>query len=132
MANDDESVDSNHAVSVNGGATGGRAAPAKAPEQWYENPMYGNFNPGTSHGREIFFKKRKGLADDKEFKVLTKDSGAICKYLIEKQPSLRKVVTRIPVAYDDTGRPIEFSNWIQQYQSVPIDTVYTWVSMTAP
>ena len=60
MTNDsDDSVDSNNATSVDGGATGGGTATAKAPEQWCKNPMYGDFNPGTSHGRDIFFQEDK-------------------------------------------------------------------------
>ena len=121
MANDDESVRSSNAASVDGGGTVGGAAPAKAPEQWCENPMYGDFNPGTSHGRDIFSKKTKGLTDDKKFEVSTKDAGAIRKYLIGKQSSLRKVATRIPVAFDNAGSPIRFSNLIHQYQSVPFE-----------
>ena len=78
MANGDDSVNSNSAASVDGGTT------AKAPEQWCENPRYGDFNPGTSHGRDIFSKKTKGLADDKKFDVTTKDAGAICKFPIGK------------------------------------------------
>ena len=92
-----------------------------APEQWCKNPMYDNFNPGTSHRRDIFSKKTKGLADDKRFDVTTKYAGVIQKVLIGKQSSLGKVVTHNPVKIDDTGRPIEFSNLIQQHQSVPFE-----------
>ena len=59
MANKDDSVDSNEAASVYGGGTGGRTATAKTPEQWCENPMYGDFNPGTSHGRDLFPRSQK-------------------------------------------------------------------------
>ena len=83
--------------------------------------MYGDFNPGTSHGRDIFSKKTKGLVDDKKFNVMTKDVGAIRKSLIGKQLSLGKVVTRIPVTFDDTSRPIKFSNVIQQHQLVKFE-----------
>ena len=120
MTNDsDDSVDSNNAASVDGGATGGGTATAKAPEQWCENPMYGDFNPGTSHGRDIFSKKTKGLADDKKFEVTTRDAGAIRKFLVGKQSSLGKVVTRVPVEYNEAGVAIRFANLIQQHQSVP-------------
>ena len=124
MANEDDSVsshNSNNTASVDGGTSGGGTTKTKAPEQWCKNPMYGDFNPGTSHGRDIFSKKTKGLADDKKFNVTTKDAGAICKFLIGKQSSLGKVVTRIPVKFDDAGRPSEFSNLIQQHQSVPFE-----------
>ena len=77
MAAEDDSVATNKAAPVDGGATGGGAAPARAPEQWCETPMYGDFNPGTSHGRDIFSKKTKGLADDKKFEVSTKDASTI-------------------------------------------------------
>ena len=84
MTNDsDDSVDGNNAASVDGGATGGGTATAKAPEQWCKNPMYGEFNPRTSHGRDLFSKKIKGLADNKKFDVTTKDAGAVCKCLLE-------------------------------------------------
>ena len=131
MAADDTSVSSSNAGTVGtgvavggagvGGAGLGGAGPAKAPEQWCENPMYGDFNPGNSHGRDIFSKKTKGLADDKKFEVSTKDAGAIRKYLIGKQSSLGKVVTRIPVAFDHAGSPIRFSNLIHQHQSVSFE-----------
>ena len=84
MANDDESVGRNYAASVDGDVTGGGVAPAKAPRQWCNNTMYGNFNPGTSHERDIFTKKKKGLVDDKKFEVSTKNAGSIFTYLIGK------------------------------------------------
>ena len=74
--------------------------------------MYGNSNPETSHGRDIFSKKTKGLADDTKFDVTTKDADVIHKFLIGKQSYLGKVVTCVPVKFDDTGRPTEFSNLI--------------------
>ena len=83
--------------------------------------MYGDFNPGTSHGRDIFSKKTKGLADDKKFEVTTKDAGSICKFLVGKQSSLGKVITRVPVEYTEAGVAIRFANLIQQHQSVPFE-----------
>ena len=88
MANHDESVGSNHAVSVDCGAKSVGAAPGKALEQWCKNLMYGDFNPRTSQGRDNFTRKTKSLAEDKKFKVLTKDAGMIRKYLIGKHLSL--------------------------------------------
>ena len=81
--------------------------------------MFGDFNPGTSHGRDSFAKKKQGLADDKKFKTTTKDVGTIHKYLVGKQPSLGKVATRIQVRCNDTGSPTNFENLIQQHKSVP-------------
>ena len=124
MVNDDDSVssrNSNNTVSVDGDTAGDGTATTKAPEQWCENPIYGDFNPGTSHGRDMFSKKTKELVDDKKIDVTTKDAGKIRKFLIGKQSSLRKMVTSIPVKFDDTGSPIEFSNLIQQHQSVPVE-----------
>ena len=70
---------------------------------------------------ETFFKKTKGLAEDKKFDVTTTDAGAICKLLIGKQSSSGKVVTCVPVKFEDTGRPTKLSNLIQHQQSVPLE-----------
>ena len=68
MTADDNSVNSSNAGSVGpGGAVGGAgvggagvggARPARTPEKWCENPMYGDFNPGTLTG-ETFFPRRQ-------------------------------------------------------------------------
>ena len=51
-----------------GVAAGGAAAlvpPAPARiEVWTENPLTGNFNPGTTSGQKIFLEKTKGLDAD--------------------------------------------------------------------
>ena len=36
-----------------------------ATEVWTENPLTGDFNPGTTAGQKIFLEKTKGLAADK-------------------------------------------------------------------
>lgn len=113
MAADDESFDANQGAPVDGGKTGGGAAPAKAPEKVWE-PKWGFQSCNLSRG--ILFKKTRGLLDDKKFEVSTKDAVAIFKYLVGKEPSLGEVVTCIPVAHDDTGRPTKISNLIQQHQ----------------
>ena len=88
MANDAESVASNNDAVVDGGPTSCGTVSANAPEQWCKNLMYGDFNPRTSQGRDNFTRKTKSLAEDKKFKVLTKDAGMIRKYLIGKHLSL--------------------------------------------
>ena len=65
--------------------------------------MYCNFNPGTSHERDIFFRKVKDLADDKKFGVTTKDAGASRKFLIGEQSSLGKVVMRVQAKFYNNG-----------------------------
>jgi len=74
-----------------------------------------------SRERYFFPKKTTGLADDKKFVVTTKKAGAIRKLLIEKQWSLRKLVTCVPVKYNNAGLAAEFANLIQQHQSVPFE-----------
>ena len=54
--------------------------PAPAPQpnsRWCANPMAGNFDPGTPHGREIFKNKTRGLPDDQKFALTTKDAPEI-------------------------------------------------------
>ena len=46
------------------GAGSGAGVPAVATPVviWNENPLTGNFNPGTVAGQKIFLEKTKGLA----------------------------------------------------------------------
>ena len=93
--------------------------PAPAPQpnsKWCANPMAGNFDPGTPHGREIFKNKTRGLPDDQRFALTTKDAPEIRKFLMGRQGALGKIVTKVPALVSPGGVVLQHANLITQYQ----------------
>ena len=86
-----------------GVAAGGAAAlvpPAPARiEVWTENPLTGNFNPGTTSGQNIFLEKTKGLDADKRLALMNSNSAKIMALLKVKEQIMGGVVTGIPTTY---------------------------------
>ena len=99
-------------------------APAPAPpvqdEDWIENPLVGTFNPGTSHGRQIFKIKTQGLPEDKKFEASPTESNSLSKYLIGKRSNLG-TAARVPIEYNPAGEPTKYADLITQHQSITFE-----------
>ena len=59
--------------------------PSTTSSKWCSNSMSIDFDPGASHGREIFKNKTRSLPEDKKLEVVPKDVAARRKYLLGKQ-----------------------------------------------
>ena len=96
---------------------------AAAPSvSWNENPLTGNFNPGTASGQKIFLEKTKGLATDKRLALTNSNATEILALLKVKEQVMGGVVTGIPTSYAD-GVPGGLMNLITQSPSIPLEMV---------
>ena len=96
------------------------ANPHVQNEPWIENPLVGDFNPGTAHGRHIFKIKTQGLPDDKRFEASPNESSSLSKYLIGKRSNLG-TAARVPIEYNAAGDPTKFADLITQHQSITFE-----------
>ena len=64
-------------------AAAGAGAPAVAVPVviWNENPLTGNFNPGTVAGQKIFLEKTKGLATAGQLPLTNVSATSIMEFL---------------------------------------------------
>ena len=97
-----------------GAGAGAGAPPAPAPEIWTENPIQGNFNPGTKSGAEIFKLKTQGLPQDKWLSLGKKDALSFRLFLEAKK-------NHIPVGFAPDGAPNQHLNLISQYLAVTLE-----------
>ena len=85
---------------ADGVAAGGAAALMPPPpariEVWTENPLTGNFNPGTTSGQKIFLEKTKSLDADKRLALTNSNLAKIMALLKVKEQIMGGVVTGIP------------------------------------
>ena len=105
-------------------AAGGAAAVMPPPparnEVWTENPLTGNFNPGTTSGQKIFLEKTKGLEANKRLALTNTNSAKIMAFLKVKEQTMGGVVTGIPTLY--TGGVVSaFMNLIHQSPSISLE-----------
>ena len=91
-----------------------------ATEVWTENPLTGNFNPGTTAGQKIFLEKTKGLSDDKRLALTNSNSAAIMEYFKVKEQTMGEVVTHIPTTWT-AGVGGSHMNLIHQSPSISLD-----------
>lgn len=115
---------SNQAGTMAAAAGAGGAPPVVvAPSvSWNENPLTGNFNPGTSSGQKIFLEKTKGLATDKRLALTNSNAAEILALLKVKEQVMGGVVTGIPTSYAG-GVPGGLMNLITQSPSIPLEMV---------
>lgn len=104
------------------GAGGGPPAAAAPSVSWNENPLTGNFNPGTASGQKIFLEKTKGLDTDKRLALTNSNSPQILALLKVKEQVMGGVVTGIPTSYAG-GIPSALMNLITQSPSIPLEMV---------
>mmetsp|Transcript_19321 Transcript_19321/g.34923 ORF Transcript_19321/g.34923 Transcript_19321/m.34923 type:complete len:132 (+) Transcript_19321:14-409(+) len=106
---------------ADGLAAGGAAALMSPPpariEVWTENPLTGNFNPGTTLGQKIFLEKTKGLDADKRLALTNSNSAKIMALLKVKEQIMGGVVTGIPTSYAG-GTGSTLMNLIHQSPSI--------------
>ena len=93
------------------GAGAGPPAVAAPSVSWNENPLTGNFNPGTASGQKIFLEKTKGLDTDKRLALTNSNSPQILALLKVKEQVMGGVVTGIPTSYAG-GNPSALMNLI--------------------
>ena len=76
------------------------AAGAGAPVViWNENPLTGNFNPGTVAGHKIFLEKTKGLATAGQLPLKNASATKIMEFMKMKEQLMGTVVTGVPTVY---------------------------------
>ena len=101
--------------------TGAGTAAAIAPtEIWTENPLQGDFNPGTNAGQKIFLEKTKGLDSDKRLALTNSNAQKIMEIFKVKEQVMGNVVTFIPTVYT-AGTGSEHMNLIHQSQSITLE-----------
>ena len=83
------------------GAGAGAGAPSvTAPLViWNENPLTGNFNPGTVAGQKIFLEKTKGLATAGQLPLSNASATKIMEFLNIKEQLMGTVVAGVPTVY---------------------------------
>ena len=99
------------------------AAGAGAPVViWNENPLTGNFNPGTVAGQKIFLERTKGLATAGQLPLSNASATKIMEFFKMKEQLMGTVVTGVPNVYTDVvgSSPM---NLIHQIPSIPLDIV---------
>ena len=105
-------------------AAGGAAAvmppPPASNEVWTENPLTGNFNPGTTSGQKIFLEKTKGLEASKRLALTNTNLAEIMAFLKVKEQTMGGVVTGIPTLYTG-GVASAFMNLIHQSPSILLE-----------
>ena len=101
--------------------TGAGTAAAIAPtEIWTENPLQGDFNPGTNAGQKIFLEKTKGLDSDKRLALTNSNAQKIMEIFKVKEQVMGNVVTFIPTVYT-AGTGSGHMNLIHQNQSISLE-----------
>ena len=109
---------------ADGVAAGGAAALMPPPpariEVWTENPLTGNFNPGTTSGQKIFLEKTKGLEANKRLALTNSNSAEIMAFLKVKEQIMGGVVTGIPTRYA-RGIEIAMMDLIHQSPSISLE-----------
>ena len=93
---------------------------AAAPEVWTENPLCGDFNPGTTTEQKIFMEKTKGLKASKRLALTSSDARDIMEILKVKENQLGPVITTIPTVYTLLVGS-EPMNLIHQSPSIPLE-----------
>ena len=81
------------------GAGAGAPAVATPVVIWNENPLTGNFNPGTVAGQKIFLEKTKGLATAEQLPLSNASAPKIMEFLKMKEQLMGTVVTGVPTVY---------------------------------
>ena len=89
---------------------------------WNENPLTGNFNPGTVAGQKIFLNKTKGLATAGELPLSNASATKIMEFLKMKEQLMGTVVTRVPTVYTAVVGS-SLMNLIHYSPSIPLDNV---------
>lgn len=105
------------AAAVAGGGAGGGAPPV---EVWTENPLTGNFNPGTTSGQKIFLEKTKGLATDKRLALSNSNAQELMEFFKVKEQTMGSTVSFIPTSFVG-GVPSEHKNLIHQSPSISLE-----------
>ena len=109
---------------ADGVAAGGAAALVPPPparnEVWTENPLTGNFNPGSTSGQKIFLEKTKGLEASKRLALTNSNSTEIMAFLKVKEQIMGATVTGIPTSYAG-GIGIALMNLIHQSPSISLE-----------
>ena len=105
-------------------AAAGSGAPAVAAPVviWNENPLTGNFNPGTVAGQKIFLEKTKGLATAGQLPLSNASATNIMEFLNMKEQLMGTVVTGVPTVYT-AGVGSSPMNLTHQSPSIPLDIV---------
>ena len=97
--------------------------PPTAPSViWSENPLPGDFNPGTPSGQKIFLEKVKGPPEDKRVPLMNSRSAEIMAHLKVKEQVMGKVITHIPTTYTG-GIAGDFINLVHQSPSITMERV---------
>jgi hypothetical protein len=104
---------------INAAAAGGVPPPARN-EVWTENPLTGNFNPGSTSGQKIFIEKTKGLEASKRLALTNSNSAEIMAFLKVKEQTMGAVVTGIPTSYAG-GIGIALMNLVHQSPSISLE-----------
>ena len=78
------------------GAGAGEPAVAAPVVIWNENPLTGNFNPGTVAGQKMFLEKTKGLATAGQLPLSNTPATKIMEFLNMKEQLMGTVVTGVP------------------------------------
>ena len=109
--------------SINMAAAGAGSPAVAAPVViWNENPLTGNFNPGTVAGQKIFIVKTKGLATSGQLPLSNVSATKIMECLKMKEQLMGIVVTGVPTVYT-AGVGSSPMNLIHQIPSIPLDIV---------
>ena len=103
-------------------AAAGAGAVAAPVVIWNENPLTGNFNPGTVAGQKIFLEKTKGLATAGKLPLSNASTTKIMAFLKMKEQLIGTVVTGVPTVYT-AGVGSSPMNLIHKSPSTPIKIV---------
>ena len=103
-------------------AAAGVVAPAVAAPVviWNENPLTGNFNPGTVAGQNIFLERTNGLATAWQLPLSNASATKIMEFLKMKEQLMGTVVTGVPTVYT-AGVGSSPMNIIHQSPSIPLE-----------
>ena len=108
-------------ASIPAPAGGGPVPPAPTVKVWTENPLTGDFNPGTVSGQKIFLEKTKGLDTDKRLALTNSNAQKIMEILKVKEQVMGSVVTFIPTTYNG-GTGTDHKNLIHQSPSISLES----------
>ena len=106
------------------GSGAGVGAPAVAAPAviWNNNPLTGNFNPGTVSGQKIFLEKAKGLATAGQSPLSNASATKIMDFLKMKEQLVGTAVTGVPTVYT-SGIGNSLMNLIHQSPSIPLEII---------
>ena len=103
-------------------AGAGEGAPVVAAPVviWNENPLTGNFYPGTVAGQNIFLEKTKGLATADQIPLSNASAPKIMEFFKIKEQLMENFVTGVPNLYT-AGVGSSPMNLIPQIPSISLD-----------